>query len=209
MSRLLPRGLYVITDSQLLSDERLHEAVEQALKGGAVAVQYRDKSDDQKRRLQQATDLASLCERHNARLIINDDVALAATIGADGVHIGRDDGAVSVARKALGNNAIIGVSCYNDFTLAEKAVTEGADYVAFGSFYPSSTKPHAVPADPHLLERAREELNVPVVAIGGITADNGAPLVAAGADLLAVITDIFGQADIRAAAKRISRLFDE
>lgn len=205
----IPHGLYVLTDSTLIPDERLVPAVAAAIAGGAVMVQYRDKSGDADKRKWEAQDLLNLCRPLGVPLIINDDVALARQVGADGVHLGRDDGDIAAARAALGADAIIGVSCYNELDRAVAAAAAGADYVAFGSFFPSTVKPGAVRATPDLLRQARRVLNVPAVAIGGISADNGALLVEAGADLLAVISDVFGQSDIRAAAARIANLFEK
>lgn len=205
----LPRGLYAITDSKLLSPEQMIEAVALAIQGGAVMIQYRDKGDDEMRRQWEAADLSNLCRPLGVPLIINDDVDLAVDIMAKGVHLGKDDADIAAAREKLPPQGIIGVSCYNDLECAIEAEKAGADYVAFGSFYPSPTKPDAVKADVDLIRQAKEKLNIPVVAIGGITADNGAPLVEAGADMLAVITDVFGQADILGAAERISKLFED
>ncbi len=200
-------GLYAITDAELIGDARLLPAVAAALQGGARLVQYRDKSQDAARRRQEAEALRSLCHTHGALLIINDDVQLAADCGADGVHLGKDDSAIQTARQLLGPSAIIGVSCYNDLTRAHAAQSAGADYLAFGSFYPSAIKPQAPRATLELLRQARQELRLPLCAIGGITADNAAPLLAAGADMLAVISDVFAADDIKAAASRYRMLF--
>ncbi len=205
----LPRGLYAITDSKLLSPEQLIEAVALAIQGGAQMIQYRNKGGDAEMRQWEAADLNNMCRPLGVPLIINDDVDLAAQIMAAGVHLGRDDSDVAAARTKLGPQAIIGVSCYNDMERAIAAEQAGADYVAFGSFFPSRVKPEAVKAEVALLHEAKQKLSIPVVAIGGITADNGRQLVAAGADMLAVITEVFGQADIRAAAERFAALFDE
>ena len=205
----LPRGLYAITDSKLLSPERMVEAVALAIQGGAAMIQYRDKGDDPMRRQWEAADLSNMCRPLGVPLIINDDVELAAQVMAKGVHLGREDADIASARAQLGSNAIIGVSCYNDLNCAIAAEKAGADYVAFGSFFPSRTKPGAVKADIELLRQAKQQLTIPIVAIGGITADNGAQLVETGADMLAVITDVFGQADILGAAEKISKLFEE
>jgi thiamine-phosphate pyrophosphorylase len=205
VSRL--RGLYAITDPGLTPPERLLDAVAAAIAGGAVVVQYRDKGADPGRRQAEASALTGLCHLHGVTFIVNDDAELAAEVGADGVHLGRDDGALQHARRLLGDRATIGVSCYDDLDRARRAAAEGADYVAFGSFFASSVKPDAVRATPGLLHAARRELALPVVAIGGITAENGAQLVTAGADMLAVISDVFGAADVQAAARRIARLF--
>jgi thiamine-phosphate pyrophosphorylase len=209
MKKKLPRGLYAITDSKLLSPERLVEAVALAIQGGAAMIQYRDKGDDPMRRQWEATDLSNMCRPLGVPLIINDDVELAAQVMAKGVHLGKGDADIASARAKLGPNAIIGVSCYNDLDCAIAAEQAGADYVAFGSFFPSRTKPNAVKADVELLHQAKQRLSIPVVAIGGINADNGAQLVEAGADMLAVITELFGQADILGAAEKISNLFEE
>jgi len=201
------RGLYAITDTALTPGPRLLQAVGAALCGGAVAVQYRDKSGDRTRRRAEARALAVFCRAHDVPLLINDDVTLAGECGADGVHLGGGDMALDTARRLLGPAAIIGVSCYNELARVERAAAEGADYVALGSFFPSPTKPQARRAVPALLREAQRRVAVPVVAIGGITADNGTQLVRAGADLLAVISDLFGAEDIEEAARRIANLF--
>ena len=202
------RGLYAITDPALAARAGLVDAVARALAGGARAVQYRDKGADVARRQAEAAALASLCRAAGALFIVNDDVELAVSVGADGVHLGRDDAAIAAARARLGPDRLVGASCYDQLALAHAAVAAGADYVAFGSFHPSPTKPDAVRADAGLLRRARRALAVPLVAIGGITPENGAPLVAAGADMLAVIHALFGASDVRAAAAAFARLFD-
>lgn len=201
------RGLYAITDALLIPDDRLTIVVEQAILGGARMIQYRDKSHDTARRLAQATVLDELCQRHAVPLIINDDVALAAQIGAAGVHVGKDDPSFATARARLGGNAIIGVSCYDRLDLALEAARAGADYVAFGAFFPSPTKPTEIRASIALLRNARAALNLPIVAIGGITPDNAPLLLDAGADALAVVSGVFGQPDIQAAARRYTALF--
>lgn len=207
MKPVLTGGLYVLTDADLIPDAGLMAAVEQAILGGARLVQYRDKSNDTARRLQQARDLQALCRRYGVPLLINDDVELALQAGAAGVHLGKDDAPLTAARARLGASACIGVSCYNELERAPAAVAAGADYVAFGSFHPSATKPAAVTAEIKLLLAARRCVPVPIVAIGGITPANGGRLIAAGADYLAVVQGVFGQADIRAAARAYSDLF--
>lgn len=201
------RGLYAITDAALLPDDRLVTAVEQALLGGARLVQYRDKSSDSTRRLTQARTLNALCRRHGVPLIINDDVELAAQIGAAGVHIGKDDPALATARARLGATVLIGVSCYDCLALALDAERAGADYIAFGAFFPSPTKPAEIQAPLGLLREAKITLTVPIVAIGGITPDNAPSLLDAGADALAVVSAVFAQPDIQAAARRFAALF--
>lgn len=201
------RGLYAITDALLIPDERLTFAVEQAVRGGARLLQYRDKSTDSSRRLAQARTLNAVCRRHGIPLIINDDVELAAHVGAAGVHIGRDDPAIAHARTRLGKDALIGVSCYDRLDLALVAADEGADYVAFGAFFPSPTKPAEIRAPVELLRAARARLQAPIIAIGGITPDNAPLLLEAGADALAVVSGVFGQPDIQTAARRYAALF--
>lgn len=204
---MLNPGLYVITDAAL--GERLLPAVEQALLGGAAVVQYRDKSDDRERRLAEARALAALCRFYQVPLLINDDDDLALAAKADGVHLGRGDGSLREARRKLGANAILGATCHNSLAFAAEAAAQGADYLAFGAMFPSPVKPEARRAAPPLLTEARARFGLPVVAIGGITVDNAPELIAAGADNLAVITDIFGLPTdaIRARAEAYRPLF--
>ena len=198
------RGLYALTPG--LDDTTLLLAkVAAALEGGATAVQYRNKDAAASLRQAQALALARLHAARGALYLVNDDPALAASVGADGVHLGEDDASIMSARELLGPDRIIGVSCYNDFERARAAVEAGADYVAFGSFFPSATKPAARRADLGLLQQARS-LGVPVVAIGGIDADNARTLIDAGADAVAVISSVFmhdDSADVKAAAEAI------
>jgi len=198
------RGLYALTPG--LDDTTLLLAkVAAALEGGATAVQYRNKDAAASLRQAQALALARLHAARGALYLVNDDPALAASVGADGVHLGEDDASIMSARELLGPDRIIGVSCYNDFERARAAVEAGADYVAFGSFFPSATKPAACRADLGLLQQARS-LGVPVVAIGGIDADNARTLIDAGADAVAVINSVFmpdDSADVKAAAEAI------
>ncbi len=172
-----------------------------------VVIQYRDKKSDPTQRETIARALNAVCRAHGVPLVINDDVRLAGVVGATGVHLGRDDPDIGAARAALGPAALIGVSCYNELARAQAAQEAGADYVAFGRFFPSRTKPQALSATPELLRTARAELKIPIVAIGGITPENGTSLIKAGADALAVIEGVFNQPDIRAAAERYARLF--
>ena len=201
------RGLYVITEDRRLPTEKLWMDVQAALLGGARIVQYRDKSTDHVRRLEAAKALAGLCGEHGALFLVNDDVDLAVAAGAVGVHLGRDDGDIRGARRRLPAGGIIGVSCYNAFDRARLAADQGADYIAFGSFFPSPTKPHAVRATPELLRLAHRELSLPTVAIGGISPENGAALVRAGADMLAVISAVFAAPDITAATQAFAPCF--
>lgn len=183
-------GLYAITDSQLTPAPSLLAQVEAVLRGGAVLVQYRDKSASGPERLRQAQNLQSLCQDARVPLIINDDAELARRVGAAGVHLGQSDGSVAAARRLLGETAIIGVTCHSDLALARAAAEQGADYLAFGRFFGSTTKPEAPAADPSVLRHGRE-FGLPVTAIGGITLDNGESLIRAGADMLAVVGGLF------------------
>jgi thiamine-phosphate pyrophosphorylase len=210
MSRSVPAdGLYAITDSTLIPSGQLTRCVSLAIAGGAAVIQYRDKQASDHERYREAAALVRLCRQHDTPLIINDDVELAAAVGASGIHLGKTDAPIPHVRAQLGPNAIIGVSCYNNLERAIAAVQAGADYVAFGRFFPSHSKPEAVPAEITLLERARMQLDLPIVAIGGITPANGQALLAAGANLLAAIHGVFGQPDIRAAAAQYAGLFQE
>lgn len=202
-------GLYGITDSELLpNDETLLDSVQKALEGGMRILQYRDKSSDTTRRLRQAKALVALCHQHNAVLLINDDVELAKLSGADGVHLGQGDGSPSQARAALGAQAIIGVTCHDQLELAQEAAAQGADYVAVGAFFPSKTKPNAKPAPLELLHTAQQEINAPVVAIGGITVDNAHQVIDAGAQMIAVVHALFAAADITAQARAFNQTFN-
>jgi thiamine-phosphate pyrophosphorylase len=182
-------GLYAVTPD-IADTALLVRMVDAAIRGGATVVQYRNKSADAALRLAQGRALARLPAMRDALLIVNDDAAVAAAVGADGVHLGCDDAAIGTARAIVGSGRLIGVSCYDDLSRARSAVAAGADYVAFGSFFASTTKPAARRADRTLLASARA-LGVPVVAIGGITAANARELFEAGADAVAVITDVF------------------
>jgi len=189
MITLPTHGLYAITQPDNKTTDTLLEEVAAAIRGGAVIVQYRDKNPIDA--VATAAKLLELCRQHTVPLIINDNIELAASIGADGVHLGQTDGNIAQARKQLGQNAIIGVSCYNSLELAITAETEGANYVAFGRFFPSTSKPLAAPAQLQTLHQAKAKLNVPIVAIGGILPESGQSLLKAGADLLAVIGGLF------------------
>ncbi|HSG21860.1 MAG TPA: thiamine phosphate synthase [Azonexus sp.] len=202
------RGLYAITPEstdgrQLLAD------VEAALAGGCRIVQFRDKLSDAPERVRRARALRELTRRFGARLLINDDLALAFLVDADGVHLGKDDGNLIVTRAILGPGKILGASCYADFSAAQQAAAAGADYVAFGAVYPSLTKPAAATATVDLFFQAKATLTAASCAIGGITLANAPPLIAAGADMLAVITDLFSAPDIAARAAAYQRLFEE
>ena len=200
------KGLYAITPDCADTADLLRRA-RLVLAGGVRVLQYRNKSATAELRLAQATALRELTREFSVPFIVNDDIHLAVQVNADGVHLGAMDGSLNAAREALGKHKLIGISCYNRLSLAQNAVAAGADYVAFGAFFSSRVKPDAVTADVELLRQARAELALPLVAIGGITAQNGALLVDAGADALAVISALFDAADSQAAAQDFSKLF--
>ncbi|CAH1904505.1 Thiamine-phosphate synthase [Candidatus Nitrotoga sp. HW29] len=201
------KGVYAITPDCTDTTDLLHR-VQLALTGGIGVLQYRNKSANTTQRLEQAHALRKLTREFAIPFIVNDDAQLAVQVDADGVHLGMADGSVDTARAILGMHKIIGISCYNHLSLAQNAIHAGADYVAFGAFFPSTIKPNAVAADIELLQQARAELSVPLVAIGGITLSNAASLVHAGADALALISALFGAEDIMAIAKKLSTLFN-
>lgn len=199
--------LYAITDSQLLPGDSLFTAVAAALKGGCKLVQYRDKSSDIARRQFEAKTLVGICNQYQAHLIVNDDVSLAKDVGAHGIHLGQADISPVAARIILGNKAIIGVTCHDSLEFARKALKDSANYIAFGRFFPSSTKPDARPAPVELISEARKEFsNALIVVIGGITLDNGKQLLDAGADMLAVCHSLFVADDVTAQAKKFIEL---
>ena len=204
------RGLYFITPAvpEGADPRTTHlEKTRAALRGGAHLIQFRDKALAGAAREAIARELVALAHAHGALCIINDDIELAARIAADGVHLGRDDPNPAAARARLGPGVVIGVSCYNDLERARAAQATGASYVAFGSVFPSPTKPDAVRAERDLFRRARSALDLPICAIGGITPDNAAEVVAAGADMLAVIQGVSTAPDPETAARQISALF--
>ncbi|HWU68069.1 MAG TPA: thiamine phosphate synthase [Stenotrophobium sp.] len=202
------RGLYAVSSETLCrSAADLLAGAAQALSGGAALIQYRDKWNDAATRARHAHALLGLCREYGAMLIINDDVELAARCGADGVHVGAGDTPLAEARARLGPEAVIGVSCSNSLERALAAQDGGADYIAFGRYFPSRTKPDAPAADAGLLPAARTRLRLPVCVIGGITPDNAPALIAQGADLVAAVEGVFGAADIEAAARAYARLF--
>ena len=202
-------GIYAITDELLLPANKLLTASRIALENGIALLQYRSKSSAAEVRLHEAQALAILCAEFNTPLLINDDVELCAAVNAAGVHLGRQDASLASARERLGPQAIIGVTCHASLTDALRAEQQGADYVAFGRFFPSRTKPNAGAAALTLLGEARQRLNIPIVAIGGIDAQNGASVIEAGADMLAVIHSLFGYADIAKQTRDLVNLFSE
>lgn len=203
----MPRGLYAITPDWNHT-ARLVAATEAILLGGCRIVQYRNKAASPCHRDEQAVALRGLTRRHGALLIVNDDLELALAAEADGLHLGADDGDLANARARLGPERLLGASCYQSVATAELAIQAGADYVAFGSFFPSPTKPLAGRAEPKLIRTTKQSWNGPVCAIGGITLDNAPDLVAAGADLLAVISAVYNSGDPERASRAFSQLFE-
>ncbi|WP_397473586.1 thiamine phosphate synthase [Pusillimonas sp.] len=215
-STRFPRGLYGITPDWP-DTERLITAVEQAARGGMKALQWRRKTGDEKSRWTQAVALREHCRTLGVVFIVNDSVETALRLDADGVHLGRDDGPLHQARKALGAGRILGTSCYNQPEMAAEALRHDVDYIAFGSIYPSQVKPDAVRATlDHIregrqliaLHEAEETNRAAVVAIGGITADNAGPVISAGADSIALISGLFDAPDIEAEAARCAAMFN-
>ena len=201
------RGLYAITDPALTPPHTLLYQVQSALRGGARVIQYRDKTSPAPLRLQMAQQLRDLTRTMGALLIINDDVALCLECDADGVHLGQDDTPVREARQQLGRNKIIGATCHGSEELARQAMDQGANYLAFGRFFPSRTKPDAKPADLESLRRFIGECPLPTVAIGGITLNNAGPLIKAGFSMLAVINDLFDRDDVEQHSQHYTALF--
>ncbi len=200
------RGIYAITDCANNTERELLEKSEKILKTGISLFQYRNKESDQQKKKRLSQELQSLCLQHNVPFIVNDDVALAKDISADGVHLGKDDGDIHLARKTLGAK-IIGVSCYSDIDRATEAAKSGADYIAFGAFFPSITKPDAKKAEIDLVVQAKLQLSIPIVAIGGITPENAKPLIDANIDYLAVISGLYSASDTIMATQNYNDLF--
>lgn len=203
-------GLYAITDARYMPEAQFLEKAEAALRGGARMLQYRDKGDplaEALRRRQQAGALRELCTQYGALFVVNDDALLAKSVGAPALHVGAEDTPLSTLRAQYGRNLCIGVSCYGSLEKARQAVREGADYVAFGAFFASPSKPLAPVISLEVLRAARAELHLPIVAIGGITEDNAGALLTAGADALAVIAGVFAHAHSESAARRFATLF--
>tara|TARA_R110000782_G_scaffold40283_5_gene93083 strand:- start:1140 stop:1766 length:627 start_codon:yes stop_codon:yes gene_type:complete len=206
MNMLNKAGVYVITDCENITPDELLRKTEIILSAGIALFQYRNKTKDKERRLGLALELQSLCQQYKTPFIVNDDLNLAKEIAADGVHLGQHDTSIDTARKVLGNK-IIGISCYNDFNRAIIAERSGADYIAFGSFFPSTTKPEAAKADIELIIKSKEKFNIPVVAIGGITPENGKQLINAKVDFLAIISGIYSSTNTIEATLAYKNLF--
>ena len=201
------QGLYAIADTATIDDSVLYEKVRLVLAGGCRVLQYRDKRSDKEKRLIQARELRILCSNAGAVFIVNDDAELAMQVNAEGVHCGRDDAAVSEIRN-LYPSLMIGATCYNSLQRAEKAVNDGADYLAFGRFYPSTTKPLATPANIETLQQARQRFDLPIVVIGGIMVDNAAILISSGASAIAAINSVFSAPDPLLISREFCALFN-
>lgn len=205
---LLPRGLYAITPDEP-DTERLIALVQAALHGGVAIVQYRNKAADIGLRHEQALALQRICRTAGVPLIVNDDLEIAVAVDADGLHLGGEDGDLAAARRRLGPDKLLGASCYNRLELAVEARDHGADHVAFGAMYASSTKPGAIRAPLELFGQAAASVGLPAVAIGGITLDNTPPLIRAGAHAAAVISALFNAPDVTQRARDFNRLFSQ
>lgn len=201
-------GLYAITPDEPRTDILVGK-VDQALRGGAGSLQYRNKTAGPDLRREQGRALAILCRAAGAAFIVNDDLALALELDADGAHLGGEDGDLAMARKQLGSGKLLGASCYDRIELAEAAARAGVDYLAFGSVFGSVTKPAAVRAPLSLFADARRRFALPLVAIGGITLQNAPQVFAAGADAVAVISAVFDAGDIAACAAGFTRLYQQ
>jgi len=201
--KLPHKGLYAIADAHVLNEENCLNNVEIVLNNGAAVLQYRDKTGQ----FTFAQELKELCAHFQIPLIINDDIKLAKQLDADGVHLGKDDSDLKAARDLLGNNKIIGISCYNNIDRAIEMEKRGATYIAFGAFFSSNTKPLAVKADLELLKNAKKQLSIPIVCIGGITLENADQLISNGADFLAVIQGLFKSNDLAKTAQLFSQKF--
>lgn len=201
------KGVYAISDCENLTQAELLKKTEDMLKVGVPIFQYRNKNQNQNNKIELALKLKLLCHKYDTLFIVNDDVPLAKEISADGVHLGQTDEDIEYARKTLGSK-IIGISCYNDLNRATSASEAGADYVAFGSVFPSKTKPNAKVASLELIQQAKSMLNIPVVAIGGITPENGKQLINKNIDFIAIISGLYAAADIISATKAYNELFN-
>jgi len=201
------KGLYAITDTEAFNQFGVENTINQLIEGDAQVIQFRDKLNSHSTRKSQCLLIQEICSQSGTTFIINDDVKLAKEVNADGVHLGKNDCSVANAREQLGSDKIIGLSCYNQLNLAINAQKDCADYIAFGSFFPSQTKPDANSVSIAFLEQATSQLSIPICAIGGITYANAKILVKAGADLVAVITDLYRSEHIKSNALALSKIF--
>jgi thiamine-phosphate pyrophosphorylase len=202
------RGLYVITDAKLIPRPHFVEAVEAAVRGGATMVQLREKEASQEEVIRLGREILAVTRRYGALLIINDHPAVAKAVGADGAHVGREDPSVEETRALLGPDAIIGASCYGDVTRAIAAEQASANYVAFGTPFPSPTKTKRTDISLGIFQEVKQHVKAPVFAIGGITIDNAHQVIDAGADGIAVVSGVFAAADVEAASRALAQLFE-
>lgn len=200
-------GLYPINDSSMIDYERLPDALEFLFHNGVTLFQLREKTLDKNSLIPVCRRIREICDEYKALFLVDDDVDFASFIGADGVHLGKDDMHISEARAKLGAGKIIGVSCYGDVGLAVRMQKLGADYVAFGSFFPSKTKPLAANVSPMTLMNAKEMLDIPICAIGGINDKNARELLERGADMVAVISDLWEGDNLDEKMKKYKRCF--
>ncbi len=201
------QGLYVIADAECIGKKNIISETQEVLSAGVKIIQYRDKINSLTKKTIIAKQLLKLTNTYQSLLVINDDVNLAKSINADGVHLGKDDFSIEKARNILGKNKIIGASCYADFKNAKPAIQASADYIAFGSFFSSAIKPQAPKADTMLIKQAKSEFTTPICAIGGITPQNAATVLNAGADMIAVISGIFNASSPQQAVQEYLSLF--
>ena len=202
------KGLYVITDQKLIPRDRFIETVEKAIRGGAKIIQLREKDTPEEEIIRLGKELLKITRRYGIPLIINDSPKLAMEIGADGVHLGKDDTEISEARKILGSEAIIGVSCYGDVERGLQAEKEGADYLAFGTPFFTPTKPDRKTTPFEILKEAKRRIKtIPIFAIGGITKGNAKSVLETGVDGIAVITAVFSSPNPEEAARNLADFF--
>jgi len=206
------KGVYGITPPQFPCTAQSLDTIEKALQGGLSVLQYRNKSPQRdyainSQELQHVLALQDLCRQYHCLFVINDNAVLAHQIKADGLHLGQQDIALHQARDLLGPSIQIGITCHNAIALAQQAEKQGADYVAFGSFFPSQTKPNASKAEISTLTQAKQSLGLPIVAIGGITLENAPALISAGADMIAVVQSLFDGPCIRTQSQQLTDLF--
>jgi thiamine-phosphate pyrophosphorylase len=201
------RGLYVITDTHLIPRARFAETVAAAVRGGATMVQLREKDTPRQEVVRLGREILAVTRQYGALLIVNDHPTVAKEIGADGVHVGREDPSVTETRAIVGPEVIIGASCYGEIARAVAAEHDGADYVAFGTPFPSPTKAKRTDISLGIFHEAKQRVRVPVFAIGGITLANAQQVIDAGADGIAVVSGVFAAPDVEAAARALTQLF--
>ena len=200
------KGLYAITPDLADLNILIHKT-QLAVEGGAFMVQYRSKIQDRDVKMQQCAAILRLCREYKIPCIVNDDVDMCRILEADGVHLGEKDDNIAEVRRILGEDAIIGSSCYDQLNRAKQAQNEGASYVAFGAMFETLTKPHAPRATLELLREAKSQIQIPIVAIGGITMNNAHDVIETGIDAIAVINSLFKAKTIKETAEIFSKMF--